>query len=184
MKHKIRMIVPYFGKLPEVFPIWLKSCEYNKTIDFLVYTDDKTRYDWPDNVVVRYTTFDKIRKLVQSKFDFEIALNAPYKLCDFKPAYGYIFSEDLVGYDFWGHCDIDLIWGNIRKFVTEELLDKYDKLFTHGHFVLYRNTTEVNNWFRELPQIPDHTWKQVFQSDESWAFDEAGGKSLWGGYAS
>jgi hypothetical protein len=36
-------------------------------------------------------------------------------------AYGEIFANELHEYDFWGFSDIDLIWGNIRNFYTEEL---------------------------------------------------------------
>ena len=35
----------------------------------------------------------EIREKIQSKFDFKISLEEPYKLCDYKPAYGYIFEE-------------------------------------------------------------------------------------------
>ena len=45
-------------------------------------------------------------------------VNSPYKLCDYKPVYGLIFDEDLQDYDFWGHCDVDLIFGDIRKFIN------------------------------------------------------------------
>ena len=35
----IAFIVPYFGKLPSMFNYWLKSVEYNPSIDFLIFTD-------------------------------------------------------------------------------------------------------------------------------------------------
>ncbi len=43
-------IVPYFGKLPKNFPLWLVGCEANPTIDWIIYTDDKTSYSYPKNV--------------------------------------------------------------------------------------------------------------------------------------
>ena len=55
-------IVPYFGKLPSGFQLWLMSCKMNPTIDWLIFTDDKTEYDYPENVKVNYCTFDDIRK--------------------------------------------------------------------------------------------------------------------------
>ena len=71
---------------------------------------------------------DKI--YIQAKYDFSINLPSPYKLCDFKPAYGEIFNEFISSFDYWGYCDVDLIWGNIRKFLSNDLLDKeYDKIF-------------------------------------------------------
>ena len=37
-------IVPYFGKLPSNFQIWLQTCSKNETIDLMIFTDDKTEY--------------------------------------------------------------------------------------------------------------------------------------------
>jgi len=57
---------------------------------------------------------------------FEVDIESEYKLCDFKPAYGLIFSEHFKDYDFWGYCDIDIIFGNIRAYMTDVLLNEYD----------------------------------------------------------
>lgn len=64
----------------------------------------------------------------------QVWLEKPYKLCDFRPLYGEIFSNYVDGYDFWGYCDCDLIFGDIRKFLTEELLSTKDYLLGMGHF--------------------------------------------------
>lgn len=178
---KICFIVPYFGKLPKYFPFWLKSCQINESIDWLFITDQNI-VNPPKNVRIIKRLFCDLKKDIQSKFNFDISLETPYKLCDFKPAYGYIFSEYIKDYTFWGHCDIDLIWGKIRDFVTEDLLYKYDRLFIHGHCVLYRHTPEIDIWFKTLPPIKEnYTYIKIFSSKENWAFDEFGGKSSWGG---
>lgn len=135
----ICIICCYFGTLPSTFQLWLNTCGYNDTVDFLIFTDDKRPFDVPQNVKVEYLSFLEIKAMIQKKFDFEIALNQPYKLCDFKPAYGEIFCEYIVEYEFWGHCDLDMFFGNIRKFLTEDIFTKYDKILTEGHLTLYRN---------------------------------------------
>ena len=33
-------VIPYFGKLPAGFKMWLLSCSANDTIDWILYTDD------------------------------------------------------------------------------------------------------------------------------------------------
>lgn len=132
----ICLVVLYFGKLPNYFNLWLTSCKYNKTINFLLFIDDETKYDYPDNVKVIYTTFENIKNQIQSKFDFNISLKKPYKLCDYKPAYGYIFNEYLEKYDLWGHCDLDVIFGNLRKFLSEEILMQNDKIYRHRSFFI------------------------------------------------
>ena len=44
--------------------------------------------------------------------------------------YGLLFSDDLNGYDFWGWLDPDIMIGNIRKFINDGVLNKYDILST------------------------------------------------------
>lgn len=55
---------------------------------WIVFTDDQTIRNWPDNVLRVFMTFDELKELIQSKFDFEIKIIEPHKLCDYKPAYG------------------------------------------------------------------------------------------------
>lgn len=47
----IAFIIPYFGNLPEMFPLWLTSCRYNSTRDFIVYTDNQSPTNIPNNVM-------------------------------------------------------------------------------------------------------------------------------------
>lgn len=175
----IAFVIPYFveknNKLPNYFKLWLKTCSYNSSIDFLFFTNDKSHYEFPKNVKVTYCDFVDIVKLCQKQFDFKIELTKPYKLCDFRPAYGEIFHEYLTGYDFWGYCDIDLLWGDIRNFITDDILIKYDKIYTHGHCSLFRNTCEVNSWYRTLNNNGWQNWRDVFISKDACCFDEWGG---------
>lgn len=170
---KILYIIPYFGKLPTLFPLWLESCRYNPTINWIIFTDDKTVYDYPNNVEVIYTTFQKIKKRVQELFDFPIALETPYKLCDYKVAYGDIFSNYIDGYDFWGYCDIDLLWGDIRSFLTDDILKKYQKIGWLGHSSLYRNNNLMNKLYR-CTYGGASLYKDIFQSNSICFFDEKG----------
>lgn len=89
---KCCFIIPYFGKLPNYFQLFLKSCEYNPDFNWILFTDDYYKFNYPQNVKVVYTSFEKLRKRVAEKFDFPISLEKPYKLCDYKPAYGYLFE--------------------------------------------------------------------------------------------
>jgi hypothetical protein len=148
---RIAIIIPYFGNLPNNFSFWLVSAKWNSSIDFLLWTDDRAHFDYPSNLKVTYISFADFKKKIQSKFNFHISLENPYKLCDYRPAYGHIFDEELKGYDFWGHCDLDVVWGNIRKYLTDEILDSYDKILDRGHLTLYRNTDTINQIFFRFP---------------------------------
>lgn len=168
---KILIILPYFGKFPSYFPLFLQSCRYNPTIDWLLLTDIQETYDYPENVQVVCTDFSSIQTAFQQKFDFPIVLHQPYKLCDYKPAYGYLFSEYLDGYDFWGHCDLDLIFGDLRAFFPDEQLAMYDKVGHLGHLTLYRNTPEINTLFMATLDNRQR-YREVFTTEQSCIFDE------------
>lgn len=173
-KYKKALIVPYFGKFNTYFPLWLKSCEYNRDYDWLIYTDDHTDYCYPANVRVKYMTFDSLKKQINALFEFTISLESPYKLCDYRPAYGEIFQIDLKGYDFWGYCDVDLIWGHLSNFYTDEILGKYDKISDAGHFTLYRNNEKMRTAYRTLQFANCLDYKEVYTNPENFAFDEWG----------
>lgn len=168
---KILLILPYFGKFPPYFSLFLQSCRHNPTIDWLLLTDNRESYDYPKNMQVVYTDFSAIQSEIQQKFDVPIILHQPYKLCDYRPAYGYLFRDYLDGYDFWGHCDLDLIFGDLRAFFTDEKLAMYDKVGHLGHLTLYRNTPEVNTLFTATVdgRVRYH---EVFSTEQSCIFDE------------
>ena len=92
---KIVLVIPYFGKFPNYFDLWVKSIEKNETIDFLLFTDCKIEFAVPKNLKIVNMTFEEFRENVSNKFDFKIRLKEPYKICDFRPAYGYLFAEYL-----------------------------------------------------------------------------------------
>ena len=104
---KIIIIIPYFGKLPEIYAFWRQSALNNPSIDFLFVAD--SHIEQAENIKVLNITFEQLKNYMQKFFDFTITLPSPYKLCDFRPAYGDIFGDYIKGYDFWGWGDIDLI---------------------------------------------------------------------------
>lgn len=170
--HRVVLIRPFFqGHFLNYFQLFLNSCACNPNFDWLIFTDNDDEYDFPPNVHKIMMTFEEAKDLFQSKFDFPINIPNPGKLHDFKPAYGYIFSDYLRGYDFWGQTDYDVIYGKLDDFVTDELLDSYDKIFTKGHFALYRNSSEMNLLFKtELNGRA--LYKEVMQAGDNRNFDE------------
>lgn len=172
---KIIVFSYYFGKLPEWFPFFLKSTEYNSTIDFVIVTDDRTKYEWPSNTKAIYTSFEDAQVQFQKLFpEFRIVLNRPYKLCDYKPVWGFAFPELLKDYDFWGYCDLDMFFGDIRSFVTDEVLENFDKVYQFGHLTLYRNS-KINNSRYKLRADNAVFYQDAFTTTEIVAFDEIAG---------
>ena len=169
----IAYIIPYFGKLPPNFPLWLLGCDCNRTINWIILTDDHTQYNYPPNVKVIYSEFETIIKRINKMYDFDVLIDRPWRLSLFKPAYGEIFFEELKGYVFWGHCDIDLMWGDIRKFYTDDILAKYNRIGFLGHSTLYRNTPKTNSLYRAL--VPGGlNYIDIFSGKCNLSFDENG----------
>lgn len=176
-EYKIAIIVPFFGKLPDYYPYWEKTALANKSIDFFIFTDDRRAVS-KGNVYVKYCTFGEFTAEIQKALDFKISIRKPYKLCDCKPVYGLAFSDMLTGYDFWGHCDIDLIFGNIRKFITDDILEKSDRIYNNGHLSLYRNTDRINRLFLNDGVYPEYNASEALTLDEPCYFDEYRGMEL------
>ncbi|MEE0293202.1 MAG: DUF6625 family protein, partial [Eubacterium sp.] len=64
----IVFICPYFGKLPkDQMLLWLKTCQKNNSINWVVITDDKTDYELPENVSVKYMKFEELKNRIQNK---------------------------------------------------------------------------------------------------------------------
>ncbi|MBO6195205.1 MAG: hypothetical protein J6O56_02520 [Bacilli bacterium] len=170
MTYDYVIFCPYFGKLPVNFDLWLKSCSYNNKFKFIVFTDDKRIFKTPKNVEIKNMSYKELIDKIQSKFDFKISLNNPYKLCDYKVAYGYIFEEYLSDCKYWGYCDLDLIFGDLEKFLPKK---EYDKISHLGPFSLYKNTDKINKAFM-LNGESKFNYKGIFSSNVHFGFDEIG----------
>lgn len=169
----IALIICYFGKLPWYFNYFVHTCKYNSSIDFIIITDNQNWInDLPPNVIVVYKTLDEINSLAEKKLGFSTEIKEGYKLCDFKPVYGFLFPELLDGYDFWGHGDIDIIFGDIRNFITDEILKNHELIsvrhdYITGYFLLFRNNTKMNTLF-----MKSKDYKKVLSSSIHYCFDE------------
>ncbi|GEN78028.1 DUF6625 family protein [Chryseobacterium hagamense] len=170
---KIVLITCWYGPFPWYLPYFVHSCSFNPDIDFIIITDNQEKIpNLPANIKMVSRTVDEIISAASEKLGFRINIDYPYKFCDFKPAYGYMFQELIKGYDFWGHCDLDIIYGDIRSFFTSEFLESYDYIsvrhdYTTGCFGLYRNNPLLMNLFKESKD-----YKKVFSSADHYCFDE------------
>lgn len=169
---KIALIITYFGKFPWYFRYFIHSCRYNLSIDFFIITDNAAPASLPPNVYFINRSMEATKQQIEEKLGLKVTIDFPYKLCDFKPAYGLIFSDLIKTYDFWGHGDIDVIYGNIRGFMTDELLQQHDLVavrhdFLTGYFTLFRNCPKMNELFRHSKD-----YEKIFESSRHFCFDE------------
>lgn len=137
------MIVPWFGPLPSWFPYWKENF------------DRLAQYGY-DLLMPRDVNEFKAR--ARRIFDVDCpAEDGKAKAHDYRPTFGELYQDDLKGYDFYGHTDLDCCYGKVDNFVTEALLESCDIHSNHRNYIcgpwtLYRNVKRVNTLFLEYPK--------------------------------
>lgn len=169
---RICFVIPYFGRWPFWMPLFLESCRHNADIDWLLFSDCGQPENVPDNVRIEAMDYAAYCAQVSQRLGIAFAPENPYKLCDIKPALGFIHEEHLRGYDFWAFGDLDLIYGRLRDYFTTSRLARYDLLTTHarrvsGHLTLLRNTQAMRELFKRMPR-----WQERFSDQTHHALDE------------
>lgn len=174
MTPSIAVLIPYFGRWPEWAPLFFETVRRNATIHFLVFTDCDTEDLQAPNIHVHACSLPEYVTLVKERVD--VAFDPPdaYKLCDLRPLFGTIHEPELRDFDFYGWCDTDLLFGDIRAFYTGEVLARHDVLSTHahrisGHFALFRNTRRNREMYRRI-----YAWRDALRRPEFVGIDEHG----------
>lgn len=152
MNTNICIIHIYWGPLPKWFPYFLHTCQQNDDIDFLILGDTFKEAQDEGNILFIPLNMNEFNILASMKLNLSVELENPYKVCDFKPAFGKIFEDYLKDYRFWGYCDNDLLLGKISRFLVPNTLDSYDIISTYngflsGPFALFRNRSDIVNLF-------------------------------------
>jgi len=168
----IVIIFPYFGKLPVQYKMWRESALRNPSVDFMFFTDADV--EPAKNIFVHKMKFEEFRQYIQSFFEFPIVLDRPYKLCEYKQAYGYILKDYIKEYDYWGFGDLDLVYGDIRRFITDEVLN-HKFILGWGHLTLISNDDDSNTYF--MKNVTGYQkYKDAFGTSVITFFDEFGHK--------
>ena len=155
--NKTLLIRTWTGELPEWHDKWIEQMERLKKygFDYLIVNGEETI------------------KRVKDKLDIDIDFKDEFRfISDFDPTFGVLFEKEIKGYDFWGHINLDCVYGRLDRFMTDEFLSDCD-IFGNdpeavcGPFSLYRNIEKVNNLFYKIPN-----WKGILSDIRLLAFDE------------
>ena len=171
------LIIPYFGKLPSYFGAFLHSCSrLDQSGNIMIITDDDAinSYDIPPVVITRRMSFRQMQDLVKERLGG--ILPTGYKLCDYKPAYGELFKEEIRNYKYWGYCDCDTLIGDIPSFLDRINYSQYDRIGDKGHFTIYRNDEKINRLYlyKLNKNNPTSNFQYVRKTSYPCNFDECG----------
>eukprot|EP00906_Rhabdomonas_costata_P029228 RCo041264 len=149
---RVALLIPYFGRLPRWFPLFCKTVSYNPGFDWLIFTEKKfeaTGFELPPNLIFYNMSMLDFCGLLAQRLGVRPMTSMPSrKVCDTKPFFGDLFREYVEGYDFWGYTDLDILYGNISRWITPEVLRNNDvvtvfSFLAVGDFTLYRRSPAV-----------------------------------------
>lgn len=176
---RVVIIIPYFGKFPVWFDLYLFSCSRQKDVDFLFYTDcDHSIYPQYDNVIYHDMQYDEYCKLASDFLGVNFYPENPYKICDLRPYLAQIHEKDISKYEWWGYADVDVVYGDLSILINQRLLAKYDIITTHadrlaGHFTIIRKSSkyttigyQIDDWRRKLESplglgVDEHDYTKI-----------------------
>jgi len=147
-------IMPYFGELPE----WYDKFELPKGYEILLDTD-----------------LNGFRTRVKEKLGIDYpGLPGTGKVFDYRCALGVLYKDEIKGYDYFGHCDFDMVFGDVDKWFPDEELAQLDIWSNHGTYIcgpwtMYKNTERVCNLFKEFP---DWKEKMIYPEVNGWVENE------------
>ena len=188
-KHRIAIVIPFFGESPEAIPSYLTlfctaASGSAALVDFLVIHNgvlEAYTQPTPPNVIFINigSTLEFAKRLVRvvdQKKDFAVSSKEqlikivtyhvhqyPYVLIEFKPAIGHIFSDLLENYSHWGYSDLDIVFGDLVRWITPDELTDYDivtyghgdqnRIYLRGQFTFHKNSPHVNQIWRDCDYL-------------------------------
>lgn len=215
-KHRIAVLIPFVGKgpesIPSYFPLFSTSASGSaRLVDFFIIHNgafEHYYYDLPSNVfLINLESTEAMVKhyllrIVDDVGSDEFALESrdllveiltkyldhhPYLLVEFKPALGHIFSEFLGGYSHWAYSDLDIVFGDIPRWMddNDELINydvvtygfgDSDRAYLRGQWTVHRNDAIViNQLWRSCKYLSrlDDRFAKVLRGEEKLNFESA-----------
>lgn len=119
--YRAAFLIIYLGPLPVYFDFWAKSCVYNgKTFHWYVYNDEvDSKIEYNEAVTIIPYTFEALRHDLKKNLEITIPAENRRIVCDCRMLMYEIRkqTDSLEQYDFIGYSDIDVIYGQIGKFM-------------------------------------------------------------------
>jgi hypothetical protein len=185
MEQKVLVVTFLFGEKTarkRSFRMFVESTR-RSGVDFAIVGHPAPDFPLPPNVRhVNVTWNDLTDRVKERVFKGQEpgkmrSLTNYYKINDFKPLFAHLFPDELKGFDWWGYCDSDVVVGNLRHFLTHEMLSQHDIIggvgsqYTVGPLMFYRNSPVINDLFRKSRR----PLMEVFGVERCRSFDEYGG---------
>ena len=175
-RNSIIVIIPFFGEWPDWMLLFVESCRHNPSINWLIPTDCGEPKANAENIEFLHTSYSDFCAEISTALDIDFRAENPHKLCDLKLAYGLLFEAEIESYEFWGFGDLDVVYGNLRKFINDDILKNYDLISFHkhsisGHLCLIRNAPENLRLFERIPHFNEKAQQSDYAVLDELVFD-------------
>ncbi|GKY91238.1 hypothetical protein MPSEU_000096400 [Mayamaea pseudoterrestris] len=114
--------------------------------------------DQKDDASLEFESRDKLIQLVAKHLYVY-----PYCLVEFKPALGHIFADFIAGYSHWGYSDLDMLYGDLGRWITPDELKDFDivtysfgdqhRLYLRGQLTFHKNTPKITQLWRSCDYL-------------------------------
>jgi hypothetical protein len=183
---KVLMTTFLFGHVAatkKYLRLFVESAQHSGA-DLLIVGDNVPPFPLPPNVKHVLLSWEELVDTLQARVfpsnpsccDHLRKSTFYYKVNDFKPLFASLFPELVIGYDWWGHVDNDMVLGDLNRFFTRDLLQRHDVItaythtYTAGPFTLFRNTPVINELYRRAKR----PLEDIFANPRNLCFDEWG----------
>jgi len=169
---RITFIIPFIGVWPHYIDLFLEGCRPIKNAQFFLCSEQPPENKLPPNVRHIPMSSKEILERLKTSTGLQISAIPGHKLCDFRPFYGIAFADLLGKCEFWGYCDIDMMFGNFDKIIDKTFLASLDIFSAHtnqfvGHCTFLRNIKKINYLGFEIQDV-----KELLCNQETKAIDE------------
>eukprot|EP01102_Stenamoeba_stenopodia_P012508 TRINITY_DN3966_c0_g2_i1.p1 TRINITY_DN3966_c0_g2~~TRINITY_DN3966_c0_g2_i1.p1 ORF type:complete len:863 (+),score=146.88 TRINITY_DN3966_c0_g2_i1:288-2876(+) len=184
---RVAFLIPWFGELPDTLPYTLLTFSQNSAFaDFHFFVEAPEVYSGfhfseqevievlnfkniPPNVFIHiYPPFALRKKMLQAAKEalgseleglvIEELSNSKMQV-DYVPFFPVVFEQQISNYSHWGWIDIDIMLGNLTKFIPRSALETFDVITLQDqktHMFLSGALTIFKTELRNLHKLVDH----------------------------
>lgn len=205
---RVAVLIPWYGsQLPFYYPLFATSIPPpTSRIDFIIVHEPSVKIESRrsnlryvsmtiEEMCDRYAAVvapTKEKRHAVSSALRRLAQTRPYYFVELKPLIGAAFSDLLDGYSHWVIADMDVIYGDLTRWIDSTDANRYDvvsfsmgdmnRAYLRGQWTMIRNVPAANDlwrrctYFRELDKRFGRRRLDRFHSSEgchSWALAQA-----------
>jgi len=213
-KQRIAILIPFIGNdLPTYFPLFAQSASASSSlIDFWIFhcgipthnlppPDQLSQY--PNIKLINLQSIQRFSNLllrvVEERLEnLDLPYNQllkmlsqhlthyPYVLVEFKMAMGFLFQNYIMNYSHWGYADLDIMFGDLPRWITPEELEMdlvtygygdQHRLYIRGQFTFMKNNDRMNEIWKGCAYLSklDERFAHVLQGQTKMSFESAEG---------